>query len=67
MTCILSDVWSDQDKQFDAMTNFMYGLGSPESRRQYPARFKVFLDFLELEGTVSEQASQFMSRAVKLL
>src|SRR5437867_8315968 len=45
------------------MTNFMYGLRAAESRRQYPARLKVYLDFLELKGTLSEQASQFLSRA----
>jgi hypothetical protein len=27
---------------------FIYALKSPESQRQYPRRFKVFLDFLNL-------------------
>jgi hypothetical protein len=33
-----------------SLSKFMYGLKSKESRRQYPQRFKMFLDFLELEG-----------------
>jgi hypothetical protein len=45
------------------MTNFMYGLRAPESRRQYPARLKVYLDFLGLKGNISEQASQFLDKA----
>ena len=45
------------------MTNFMYGLRAPESRRQYPPRLKVYLDFLGLKGTVSQQASEFLEKA----
>jgi hypothetical protein len=45
------------------MTNFMYGLRAPESRRQYPARLKVYLDFIGFKGTISEQASQFLDKA----
>ena len=41
----------------------MYGLRAPESRRQYPARLKVYLDFLGLKGTVSQQASEFLEKA----
>jgi hypothetical protein len=38
----------------------MYALRSAESKRQYPKRFKVFLDFLKLEGTFEEQAKEFL-------
>jgi len=38
----------------------MYALKAKESKRQYPRRFKVFLDFLKLEGTMNEQAKQFL-------
>jgi hypothetical protein len=38
----------------------MYALKSRESRRQYPRRFKMFLDYLSLEGTINEQAKQFL-------
>jgi hypothetical protein len=42
------------------MTKFMYGLKSSEARRQYPRRLKMFLDFINLEGTINEQAIQFL-------
>lgn len=41
----------------------MYGLRAPESKRQYPARLKVCLDFLGLKGTISEQATQFLDKS----
>jgi hypothetical protein len=44
----------------DPMIKFMYALKAKESKRQYPRRFKVFLDFLKLEGTMNEQANQFL-------
>lgn len=52
-------------QEFDGMTNFMYRLRAAESRRQYPARLKVYLHFLELKGSLSEQASQFLSEATQ--
>jgi hypothetical protein len=45
------------------MSNFLYALKAPESRRQYPRRFKMFLDFLKLQGTIEEQAMEFLIRA----
>ena len=46
------------------MTRFMYALKSPETRRQYPRRLKVFLDFLDTDGTTSldEQALQLLKK-----
>jgi hypothetical protein len=41
----------------------MYGLRAAESRRQYPARLKVYLDFIKLNGDISEQGSQFLEKA----
>jgi hypothetical protein len=41
------------------MVSFTYGLKSAESRRQYPRRFKVFLDFLNFKGDLSNQAKKF--------
>jgi hypothetical protein len=46
------------------MTVFTYALKAPESRRQYPRRLKIFLDYLGLEGNIEEQAEQFYLRAV---
>ena len=46
------------------MTIFMYALKAPETRRQYPQRFKMFLDYLKLEGEALEkQAKHFLSKA----
>jgi hypothetical protein len=48
---------------YDPMEAFTYGLKAPESRRQYPRRFKRFLDFLRLEGSLNEQAKEFWLKA----
>jgi integrase len=45
------------------MAVFMYALRAPESQRQYPRRFKVFLDYLGLEGSLEDQARQFVEMA----
>jgi hypothetical protein len=45
------------------MTVFTYALKAPESRRQYPRRLKIFLDYLGLEGKLGEQAEQFYLKA----
>jgi hypothetical protein len=43
------------EEQQDPLAMFLYALKAPETKRQYPRRFKVFLDFLHLEGTFEEQ------------
>jgi hypothetical protein len=48
------------------MTVFTYALKAPESRRQYPRRLKIFLDYLRLEGNLKEQAYQFYLTARSL-
>jgi hypothetical protein len=47
----------------DPMAVFLYAVKSPESKRQYPRRFKMFLDFLGLRGTLDEQAKEFLRNA----
>jgi hypothetical protein len=47
------------------MEAFTYGLKAPESRRQYPRRFKPFLDFLNLDGSLNEQAKDFWKKAIE--
>ena len=45
------------------MSRFMYALKSRETRRQYPQRLKVFLDFLDPSGGIlDEQALQFLDQ-----
>jgi hypothetical protein len=45
------------------MAVFLYAVKSPESKRQYPRLFKMFLDFLGLYGTLEEQAKEFLRNA----
>jgi integrase len=47
----------------DPMSVFRYALRSPESQRQYPGRFKVFLDYLGINGSIEQQAIQFANKA----
>jgi hypothetical protein len=43
---------------------FVYALKAPETRRQYPRRLKVFLNFLDLGTDVlQDQATIFLSKA----
>lgn len=46
------------------MSVFYYALRAPESQRQYPSRFKVFLDHLGLKGSIEQQAKQFVDNAI---
>jgi hypothetical protein len=52
-----------EEKLEDPLANFLYALKAPETKRQYPRRFKVFLDFLQLDGTFEEQTREFLIRA----
>jgi hypothetical protein len=42
---------------------FLYALKAPETKRQYPRRLKVFLDFLKLDGTLEQQSKEFLEKA----
>jgi len=53
-------VLKEELQRYDPMEVFTYALKAPESKRQYPRRFKPFLDFLRLEGTLNEQARQIL-------
>ena len=46
------------------MAVFTYALKAPESKRQYPRRLKIFLDYLGLEGNLQQQAEQFYLKAI---
>jgi hypothetical protein len=47
----------------DPMIAFNYALKAPESKRRYPKRFKVFLDFLKFPGDLNSQAESFLIKA----
>lgn len=46
----------------DPLSNFLYALRAPETKRQYPRRLKVLLDYLGLQGDLQDQAKQFMAK-----
>ena len=46
------------------MTVLLYALEASETKRQWPGRLKIFLDFLKLDGTtMDEKAKEFMIKA----
>jgi hypothetical protein len=59
----LSVTISEQEQEEDPLSIFLYALKAPESKRQYPKRLKVFLDYLQLGGSLSQQAIEFLSKA----
>ena len=42
---------------------FMYPLKAPETKREWPRRPNMFLEFLGLEGTIEQKAEQFFIKA----
>jgi hypothetical protein len=46
----------------DSLSMFMYGLRAKESRRQYPRRLKVFMDYCGLVGSLEKQAKELLLR-----
>ena len=53
------------EEQQDPLAIFLYALKAPETKRKYPSRFKVFLDFLKLEGTFEEQDETILGESKK--
>jgi hypothetical protein len=54
----------DSEQDSDPLVLFKYALRAPETKRQWPRRLKIFLDFLRMEGASSleEQARLFVIR-----
>ena len=57
--------YEQQKLKKNPMIVFMYVLKAPKSQRQYPRRFKIFLDYLGLEGSLEEQVQEFYMKAVE--
>ncbi|CAN5587187.1 tyrosine-type recombinase/integrase [soil metagenome] len=55
-TCFPIDVNQDFEEYDDPLQQFTYALRAPETKRQYPRRLKVFMDFVKLEGDIRQQA-----------
>ncbi len=46
-----------QGEDYDyPMQRFMYALRASETKRQYPKRLKMFMDFVQIEGDLKQQA-----------
>jgi hypothetical protein len=52
-----------QENELDPITNFLFALNAPETKRQYPKRLEVFLDFLGIPGSLKEKAMAFYQKA----
>jgi hypothetical protein len=50
-------------QQQNPLYPFMYALKSSEARRQYPKRLKMLFDYLELSGSLEQQAIEFLDNA----
>jgi hypothetical protein len=48
----------------DPLAAFMYGLKAPETKRQWPRRLKIFLDYIMMDGTFEQKARQFLEKAI---
>lgn len=51
--------------EVNPITNFLFALKSSETKRQYPKRLEVFLDFLSLKGNFEDKALSFYGDALK--
>jgi hypothetical protein len=58
-----STLAAEQKKIRNPMAVFIYASKTPESRRQYPHRFRIFLNYLRLEVSLEEQTEQFYLKA----
>ncbi len=45
-----------QEDYDDPLQHFTYALRAPETKRQYPKRLKMFMDFVQIEGDLKQQA-----------
>ena len=49
-----------ENKDLSPYQRFVYALRAPESKRQYPKRLQIFLDYLKIQGlTIEEKADKF--------
>ena len=57
------DVNLDIDDDYDdPLQQFTYALRASETKRQYPNRLKVFMDFVRLEGSIKQQAKMLKEK-----
>jgi hypothetical protein len=44
-----------ENKDLSPYQRFIYALRAPESKRQYPKRLQIFLDYLKIQGLTIEE------------
>jgi hypothetical protein len=49
----------------DPLQHFLYALKAPETRRQYPKRLKMFMDFVKIEGDLKQQCKTLKEKIMK--
>jgi hypothetical protein len=52
-----------REEEQDPMSVFLYALKAPETKRQYPRRLKIFLDYLKLGGPTEQQVKELLAKA----
>src|SRR6476469_511968 len=55
---------SKYDDNVNPLENFLFALKAPETKRQYPKRLEVFLDFLDLSGSFEDKVLTFYYKAM---
>lgn len=63
MSLITNSINKEAIEDEDPMSVFLYALKAPESRRQYPQRLRIFLDYLKIEGPIGRQTREFLAKA----
>ena len=54
----------NSEYDINPLTNFLFALKAPETKRQYPKRLEVFLDFLNLEGSFENEVLMFYRKSI---
>lgn len=56
---------TQEDDYDDPLQHFSYALRVPETKRQYPKRLKMFMDFVHIEGDLKQQAKTLKVKITK--
>jgi hypothetical protein len=49
-----------EQRTTNPLNSFIYALRSSEAQKQYSIRLKMFFNFLDLHGTLEEQATSYL-------
>jgi len=54
--------YQSQNDYDDPLQHFMYALRAPETKKQYLKRLKMFMDFVQIEGDLKQQARKLKEK-----